>query len=213
MLTHGIDWSKMRGSAEALKWNRRDLPHLERIMTRARGKRVVVQAGGNLGIYPKRLAQSFAAVYTFEPGAALFPIMVQNAPEPNIHRYQAALGFDRALVGTSQVRRDSKPNCHEGITHISGGGTIPTMRIDDFALPCCDLICLDVEGFEMHALRGAVDTVARCRPLLSVEINKNQAFVGIDEDDIRRLVVGWDYVFVERLGSDEVFQPREWEGN
>ncbi|MEO8113977.1 MAG: FkbM family methyltransferase, partial [Phenylobacterium sp.] len=33
----------------------------------------------------------------------------------------------------------------------------------------CGLIKIDVEGFEPQVLRGARDTIARCRPLLYVE--------------------------------------------
>lgn len=204
------DVSKFKGGAEALKWARRDLPYLDRIIARARGHRVAVQAGGNLGVYPKRLSSSFETVYVFEPAADLFPLMVENAPESNIIRYQAALGSHRGLVGTSRTRRDGKPNNHEGITHIAGSGPIPTLQLDDLALPICDLLCLDVEGWELYALEGAVATIARCRPLLAVEINKSATFVGIAEDEVRTFIVNQRYRFVERLQSDEVFEPVEW---
>lgn len=208
---HGYDWQAFKGSEAGLKWMRRDLPNLDRIIARTPQKRVAVQAGGNLGIYPKRLAASFETVYTFEVAPELFPVLYANAPEPNIFRYQAALGFDRGLVGTSTVRRDGKPDSHEGITHIAGPGKTPTLRLDDFALPICDLICLDVEGWEFYALQGAVETIARCRPLLAIEINKNAAYVGIEADEVRRCVTEeMGYRLVERLQSDDVFEPVEW---
>lgn len=205
------DWSKFKGSPEGLKWMRRDLPHLDHIIARVPQKRVAVQAGANLGIYPKRLAACFETVYTFEPSSELFPLLYANAPEENIYRYQAALGYERALVGTSRKRRDGKPNNHEGITHISGPGPTPTLRLDDFALPICDLICLDVEGFELYALQGAQDTIARCRPVLAVEINKNVAFMGLTDEGVRDCIINeLNYRLVERLSSDEVFEPTEW---
>jgi FkbM family methyltransferase len=207
----GFDWSQFKGSKDGLKWMRRDLPNLDRIIGRCQHKRVAVQAGGNLGIYPKRLAASFEAVYTFEVAPELFPLLYANAPEPNIYRYQAALGFDRAMVGTSTIRRDGRPGTHEGITHISGPGKTPTLRLDDFALPICDLICLDVEGWELYALLGAVDTISRCRPVLSVEINHNASYVGVDADELRERIMGeMGYRHVDRLQSDDIFEPVEW---
>jgi FkbM family methyltransferase len=201
------NWSKFQGSPAALKWTRRDLPNLDRTIERVPKRRVAVQAGGNLGIYAKRLAESFDAVYSFEPASDLFAMMTANAPEPNIYRFQAALGFERAMVGVSRQRRDGKPDNHEGITHVSGPGWIPTLRLDDLMLTECDLIVLDVEGWEYFALQGAVDTIRRCRPWLSVEVNKNAGFVNIDPEAIRAYIVRLGYRFVERLQSDEIYEP------
>lgn len=207
--TFGYNWHAFAGSPQGLKWNRRDLPNLDAVVARVPRRRVALQAGGCLGIFAKRLAESFGTVYCFEPSPALFPLMCRNAPEPNIIRFQAALGYHRQFVSTSQERRDGKPDPHEGITHVSGAGPIPTMRVDDLALPVCDLLQLDLEGFELYALQGAVDTLARCRPVLCIEINKSVGFLGIEQDTVRRFVVEAGYRFVERLQSDEVFAPQE----
>lgn len=202
-------WHRFAGSAEALKWNRRDLPAVDEVLALVLGRTAVVQAGGNLGIFPKRLAQEFATVYTFEPAADLFPMLVANAPEPNILKFQAALGDTRGLVGTSRVRRDGKPNAHEGITHVVAGGPIPTLLIDDLALPVLDLIYLDIEGVEFLALRGAVETLARCRPLVVVEINKNLNYVDVTEADIYAFFEAQGYAHRMAVGSDHVFVPVE----
>lgn len=203
-------WHKLAGSPEALKWARRDIANLDRAVTMTRGKTAAVQAGGNLGVFPKRLAQQFETVYTFEPAADLFALMQRNAPETNIVKFQAALGDERCLIGMSRIRRDGKPNNHEGITHVAGPGVIPTLRIDDLGLPVCDLIYLDIEGWELYALRGAAETIAMCRPVVCVEINKNLGFVNIEPDTVRQEVLRHGYRFVGRLVSDELFVPAEW---
>lgn len=209
--TFGYAWQRFAGSQLGLKWNRRDLPNLDKVVARVPRRRVALQAGGCLGIFPKRLAESFETVYCFEPSPALFPLLCQNAPERNIIRFQAALGYHRQFVGLSQERRDGKPDPHEGITHVSGTGPIPTLRIDDLALPVCDLLQLDLEGFELYALQGAAETLARCRPVLCIEINKSIGFMGFSEDDVRACITGAGYRFVERLQSDELFVPVEWQ--
>lgn len=203
-------WDAFHGSAEALRYNRRDLAVLDRCVARARDRRIALQAGGNLGIFPKRLAATFETVYTFEPAPDLFAAMMHNAPEPNIIRFQAALGNTRRLVGLSRQRRDGRRNNHEGITHVSGTGVIPTLQIDDLGLPVCDFLQLDLEGWELYALMGGLDTIHRCRPALVVEINKNQGFVGIQPDYLRDVVKSLGYRFVERLMSDELYVPAEW---
>jgi FkbM family methyltransferase len=199
----------MLGSAAALKWATRELDHLETVMALVPGRTACVQAGANLGVFPRRLAQSFATVYCFEPAADLFDKMLRNAPAENIVRFQAALGDTRGLVGTSRVRRDGKPNNHEGITHVVPGGTIPTLMVDDLGLPVCDLIYLDIEGVELHALRGAVETLTRCRPVVAVEINKNLKYVDVTEADIYAFFDTHGYKHLMSVGSDHVFLPVE----
>lgn len=199
--------SQFEGSKNALHWTLRDLPDLDRVVKGITQRRVAVQAGGNLGLYPKRLAATFETVYTFEPAPGLFQTMVKNAPEPNIICLQAALGYDRQLVGMSRVRRDGRPDNHEGITHVSGPGIVPTLRLDDLALPVCDLLCLDLEGWELYALKGAAETIARCRPVLFVEVNKNLGYVGLKQEDVRGYIASLGYTFTERMHSDELWLP------
>ena len=197
------------GSAAALKWATRELDHLETVIALVPGRTACIQAGGNLGVFPRRLAQSFSTVYCFEPAADLFDKMLRNAPAENIVRFQAALGDRRGLVGTSRVRRDGKPNAHEGITHVVAGGTIPTLLVDDLALPVCDLIYLDIEGVELSALRGSVETLHRCRPVVAVEINKNLKYVDVTEADIYAFFADQGYAHLMCVGSDHVFLPVE----
>ena len=204
------DWYRFKGSGTALKLNRRDLPELEQLIELTPRRSVAVQAGGNLGIWPKRLAQSFDWVYTFEPAADLFALMQLNAPEPNIVRFQAALGERHELVAVERTRRDGKPRpAHEGLTHITGPGTIPTLLVDDLNLPICDLLLLDLEGWELYGLRGARDTIMRCRPVIGVEINDYISEVGLTPEDVRGFLSDCGYRQHLRFVSDDVWVPCE----
>lgn len=204
-------WPDFHGSAEALRYARRDLACLDAIVARVPGRTAAVQAGGSLGIFPKRLAEVFETVYTFEPAPDAFSALVHNAPAPNIVKMQAALGEARQLVGLSRSRR--KPGragaVHEGLTHVDGPGVVPTLRIDDLALPACDLICLDLEGYELYALRGAVETIHRCRPVIAAEVNQHIGHYGHRADDVHDLMRVLGYRHVSREQSDDVFLPSE----
>lgn len=206
--TYGYNWKSFDGSKDALRWNRRDIPHLDRFVALCPQQRVAVQAGGNLGVYPKRLSESFDVVMTFEPSPELFPKMCKNAPEPNIIRFQAALGERVGFVGMACYRRDTtgKP-VHEGLTHVAGDGYVPMLPLDVFALPVCDLIQIDIEGFELYALRGAQATILRCKPVIVVEVNGNLEQYGFQRSEVRSWLETHCYRFVERLKSDEVFVP------
>lgn len=203
-----FDWGAFQGSPEALKWNQRDLTSIDRVLEVVPGRTACVQAGGNLGVFPKYLSQFFQAVLTFEPSPALFPMLTANVPETNVIRMQAALGENPGLVGMQCIRRGNKPGiAHEGLTHVSGEGIVPTLRLDALALPILDLLYLDLEGYELFALRGSAKTIERCRPVISVEVNQNSGFYGISREDIRDFITGLGYRQLFRVQSDEVFAP------
>ena len=202
-------WEKMIGSAACLKWSFRDLANLDAALKFVPGRSAVIQAGGNLGLFPKRLAEEFGAVYTFEPDPHLFEQLVYNAREPNIVKIQAALGSVRNKVKMACHRRDSSGrSSHEGLTHVAGSGIIPQLRIDDFAFLNIDLIYLDIEGFEFFALQGAEETIRRCMPVIVVEINANLVHYGLTADALRKYIVELGYKHVLTMNSDEVFVPR-----
>jgi FkbM family methyltransferase len=197
------------GSATALKWSHRDLSHLEAVLRLVPERHVAVQAGGNLGVFPRYLSERFSVTYTFEPAPDAFRMMLQNAPAENIVAFQAALGAEPALVGLSRVRRDGKPDAHEGITYVTGKGTIHTLTIDTLALDVCDLVYLDIEGSELAAIKGAEQTLTRCRPVVALEVNKNLQYVGVTEADIYAFMALMGYRHALTVGSDRAFVPVE----
>lgn len=175
-----------------------------------RHQRVAVQAGGNLGVFAEHLSKLFLSVYTFEPDPTLFSNLCHNIGNlPNVVKLQAAIGSKHELVRTSPKRRDGKPSMHEGVTHVAGPGMLPTIRLDDLELPVCDLLYLDVEGWEFHAIAGALDTIKRCRPVIGVEINTNLTLCGFTPDDLRTIIMTQGYRHELTIRSDEIFVPVE----
>lgn len=205
---YGWNWKEFRGTRPGLKYNNRDLATLDLAMSLARGRTAAVQAGGNLGIFPKRLAQEFQTVYTFEPDPTIFPLLCYNAPERNIVKLQAAVGERAGLVGVVNRRRTDglKPN-HEGTTHVSGNGVLPVLRIDDLGLEVCELLVLDTEGYELFALRGALQMIDACRPIVMVEVNQNIGFFGISREDVHELLRSKGYKQAHARYSDFIYVP------
>lgn len=159
-----------------------------------------VQAGGNVGVWPKYLAKRFQTVYTFEPDHENFHCLVYNAPEPNIIKVQGFLGDDRRLVGIDRV----EGNC--GAHQLDGLGNIPMFRIDDLNLPNCGLIQLDIEGMEYWALNGALETLKRCKPVIMVEDKGLSERYDVKQGEIRWLMKTVGYEFVKRRHRDDIFK-------
>lgn len=127
-------------------------------------KRVCVQAGGNVGVYPIALAQAFDRLITFEPDADNFDCLVANVTEDNVMIHYAALG---AGVGTCGVHRIDIDNCGSHKTLLSGA--VPVLTIDGLGLDQCDLIWLDIEGAEADAILGALATIEKFSPIIVLE--------------------------------------------
>jgi FkbM family methyltransferase len=158
-------------------------------------RRVMVQAGGNWGYWPRQFSERFKAVYTFEPDGVCFACLTTNtASLGNVVRLQAALGDKPALI---DLWRDHDTT---GNQRIEGEGIYPTLRIDDLGLPVCDLIYLDVEGQEEKALRGAVHTLCRCKPVVIFEEAKS-----LDPDQrARAYLMAHGYRDISKIGTKDI---------
>lgn len=165
-------------------------------------KDCVIQAGGNVGVFPREMAKTFKKVYTFEPHPENFECLERNCPEDNIFMVNAALGnnHDRIEVGVS--RKDLKNNC--GAYQVLGEGEIPTMMIDDLNLEP-DLIYLDIEGFELFALQGGEETIKRCHPVIVIENKELPLMYDITPDEVLEyLVATFGYFIAERVQKDVI---------
>ena len=208
-MTYELDWGRLTGDKACLRWNRKNLQVLGEVVdAHVSSHRTVVQAGGNLGVFPKWLAARFQRVVTFEPDFDnMGCLFVNTLTEPNIIKLQAALGYERKSVGMAKVNNWGRT--HAGVTHVSGEGLIPTIRLDDLGLTDVDFIQLDTEGYELSAIRGGQKTIAGCRPVIMMEINKNAVLNGWNLADVECLLGALNYTLVSKIGPDKVFLPRE----
>lgn len=198
-IDHGRLWPEADVGAAAAIHTAADL---DRVYPHVKQFDVAVQAGGNCGIWPADLARKFRVVYTFEPDPVNFRCLCANAPAENIFKFNAALGLARGTVGL-----DLRPT-NVGAHQVNGSGDIPTMRIDDLALNACDLIYLDIEGYELPALHGARETIERCRPVIVVEDKGMSERYGIKQGEVEKMICGdFRYRVVDRPNRDVVMAP------
>jgi len=167
-------------------------------------KRVIVQAGGNAGFYVKQYAEMFEKVYTFEPDPVSFYCLNLNVTTPNVFKYQACLGNEHKCVKLNNTYY-SQGEGHGG-SHVilnQEGSETPNFKIDDLNLSICDLIHLDIEGFEKFAILGAIDTIVKCKPVIVIEDfapwkERYDSNLG----QIEELLFAMGYKFIDKVTGD-----------
>lgn len=193
--TIGEQWKHAMQHVGSLEWAIAACPQ----------RRVAVQAGGNIGLWPRRLAECFAHVLTFEPEPISRACLEQNVFK-NVAISGAALG-DR--IGPCAIRRKSLGGHRitDGNNESSRETPVHMITIDSLELAELDLLQLDVEGYEWHALMGGMATIQDCRPVIQVELRDAMSEkYGKHSTDVRQLLASLDYTLAcERPGSDFVF--------
>jgi FkbM family methyltransferase len=123
---------------------------------------VVVDVGANIGIYSEFLSHCVGPtglVYSFEPSAENFKrLCVTTRNFSNIRLSQAAVG---ERTGEARLYISDKLNVDHRAYKTNGDSrrAVPTemIALDDYFKPGqrVDLIKMDIQGYELHALRGA----------------------------------------------------------
>lgn len=137
----------------------------EDFMSQVKKFDVVVQAGGNCGMYPRFYKNYFKEVYTFEPDELNYYCLDINCEGNGFHKFKGGLGNTNKSL---QLRKGSASNVG---THkiMDSPGNIRMYRIDDLNLEHCDLIHLDIEGYEKNAILGAMETIKKFSPVVISE--------------------------------------------
>lgn len=155
---------------------------------------VFLDVGAHVGHYTLRAAKTAARVIAVEPNPAAAARLRDNLALndlANVTVLEAA-----AWDGPVQMRLDS-PAGHErdGSTRVAldGEGTITGCPLDDLltAEKRIDLVKLDVEGADLHALRGMRKTLERLKPALWIEDHSVYGYY--QRDELVRLLDGYGY--------------------
>lgn len=171
------------------------------VMAHCQNKRTAIQAGGNIGMWPKRLAGQFAKVITAEPDATNFMCLVQNIEgTPNIEVHNVAFGES---FTTGQIKVNEAGNM--GALSVVEGSGFHVVPIDSLNVETCDLLQLDVEGYELFALSGAVRTIKASWPVICIELNGLSKNYGHKDGDVLNFLKSLGYEKKQIIHRDVIF--------
>lgn len=140
---------------------------------------VVFDVGGNIGWYSLLLScrpRADAEVFTFEPAPENYALLVENLRRNGawaVTPVQAAVG-DTSGHAVLHLYGEVNRGRHS-LLPINSGPTVGVdlISLDDFCRQRgldrrpVGFMKLDIEGYEYFALRGAAETLKRCRAILT----------------------------------------------
>jgi len=178
-----------------------ELPDLKESYAFIKKFRTVIQAGGNIGVFPATMAQQFERVITVEPDTVNYQALLLNvAGHENIDFAQAAFGDKEGTASVDHVYPDNI-----GAHQLKAGNDVRVIPIDFFEVHDCDFIQLDVEGYEHLALLGAEQTIKKTYPVITLELKGLGTRYGYSDEDTIELLASWGYEIVGRVNRDVIF--------
>lgn len=211
-IVNGFRWPAYDTECAAVVFD--SIPDLERAIGFCPKKRTVVQAGGNCGVWARHLADVFSSVWTFEPDPLNYHCLSFNTiHRKNVFCVNAALGNAPAMI----VMDEPEPN-NCGALQVyelppGGGGSnaIEVQMLDAYkeVMGHVDLMYLDLEGYELHAIAGAVELINRCQPIIAVEDKGLSERYGVARGDVLRYIEGtFNYEVCDQYARDYVLRPK-----
>jgi FkbM family methyltransferase len=131
--------------------------------------------GGNIGAFSIIMAAAGYAVETIEPMEynveLLYRSIIENHFEDRVKLFKLAAGETYVPKVCLDVFMSSERKPNIGNNRISvnakdtGNNCVPQVRLDSIVSRCPDLVKVDVEGYEVNALKGlGVTKYHSCRP-------------------------------------------------
>ena len=142
---------------------------------------VVIDIGANIGNHSKFFSEFGGVVYSIEPIKKNFELLQKNAPEAIVFNVAVgdAAGVSEFVTYESCLGNSYSIDAFNG--RIKDWGTnikkemVEVVEIDSLALKTPTLVKLDVEGFELRALRGARELLTKSnKTKICIEIHREE---------------------------------------
>lgn len=135
---------------------------------------VFVDVGANFGSWTKFMLNKKYEVHAFDPSPKAIKILnCLRKQHSNLTVYPCALGETR-----KKAKLKLHSNCgHNSLVQEKNDFTNSTLEVevrtlDSFKLKHVGFIKIDVEGYEIQVLKGAMNTIKKDKPRMIIEIHK-----------------------------------------
>lgn len=132
-----------------------------------KNKRTALDIGANVGLWSRDLVTQFDHVMAFEPVAMFRECLMKNVVSKKLEASALALG-DQDMKATMVITEGNTGHSHID-PNLVDQGDIQVIKLDNLELQNVDYIKIDCEGYEYKVIRGAEQTIKRCRPIIVLE--------------------------------------------
>lgn len=152
-----------------------------------------VDVGGHIGTTVMPFLRLFRNCVAFEPTQENYNFLVKNVKANNMESRCILKNVgcsDKVRIGNTRMHNGANSGCFyfEESTASQSEHTVQTIRMDDdpdIQMLDIDFIKIDTEGHELFVLRGAEQTLLRCKPLIQFETNgMSDRLFGISKQEI-----------------------------
>ena len=169
--------------------------------------RTAVDIGCRFGEYTHYLLKHFDNVKCFEPRQhTLVGHFNKNIPKDRVQVWNCGIGDKQEFVNMNggAVHKDNtveiKPSKYRT--------DVPVYTLDSFEFDSVDFVKVDVEGYELKVLQGAVATIEKYKPMIVVEQNGSDTKYGwaTEENQAGRFLEALGYINTGKYKNDFVFE-------
>jgi len=132
---------------------------------------VALDVGSHIGFWTKDLSENFNRVICFEPVQEFRNCFNKNIVDrKNVILFPFALGDKQGSVSMF-INPENTGNTHVDLSQV---GSVNMISLDNFLddypiMESIDFIKIDTEGFEIYVLNGAVKTLKKYQPIVTIE--------------------------------------------
>lgn len=156
-------------------------PHFREVISLIKPGDHVLDGGANFGYNAVMMASRLGPtgkILAFEPQRLIHQQLNANFLLNNIHNahtFKCALSNRSGLTVQMNPVNFDAPSLNIGDTSVGRGGeSTTTVKIDDLKLEKFDFFKLDIQGYEVFALEGAIQSLKNFKPFVFVEIEPHQ---------------------------------------
>lgn len=176
----------------------------------------VLDIGANIGNHSVALSTKADRVLAFEPLPQVFRLLLDNIQDnqiSNIQPFNMALSDEAGMatiymdregnVGASGFEKRHKADNAIVVEKQTGDAVLASLGIEQV-----DFIKIDVEAHEAFVLQGLMDTLTRCKPVITMEWNDHLTVERLADSAVMRFLENQYRILV--LGSN--YDKQYWAG-
>lgn len=208
MLAKGMLFPSSVWDHDNPKWLRQ-AKKFEQIKPLVKNFKIAIDGGAMVGVWTLELMKHFDVTYAFEPDrdnrqCLMSNIITAKKDFHGVHMVPMALGDKNQEV---QFNKSPSPTSHH--VHASREADydykVDMVTIDSYELDNVGFIKLDLEGYDFFGLKGAEQTIKRCKPVLCIEMKGAGKRYGVSDKEIRKYLNELGYKMAFREAPDEIY--------